>query len=241
MNARLADVALALAATCMFVVGCSVIPPEREERDRAILAAVEPCKERYAERLYNTNMMSVTQSGTVRYWYKDSQASAVDEINRCLSEATKGLRLGPWLPGRLTKAGPATVAMSRAGNDIVVPVRVNGILGSMAVRSGADFTFISTAYAKRAGIQVFPESPTTNIRSDGKSVATPYVRVRALEVGDSQVELLDVVVHDAPSLHAGVDGILGRSFLNNFKFDIDRTAQRLTLAPRPPPGGGGSP
>ena len=221
--------------------GCAPVPPERVERDRAILVAVEPCKERYAERLYNTNMMSVNQNGTVRYWYKDNQASAADEINRCLSEATKGLKLGPWLPGRLAKPGPTSVSTTIAGKDEVVSVRVNGILGTMAVRSGVDFTYVSSAYARRAGIQVLGESPTTNIRSGGKSVAAPYARVRAMEVGEVQVEALDVVVHDVASLDASVDGILGRSFLSNFKFDVDRVARRLTLEPRPAPGGGSSP
>jgi hypothetical protein len=238
MDARLS---YALAMPAFLLASCSTIPLEREERDRAILAAVQPCKERYAERLYNTNMMSVYQNGTVRYWFKGDQVGAVEEINRCLTEATKGLKVGPWLTGRLTKSGPTHVATTRAGNEILVPVRVNGILGTMALRSGADFTFISPAYAKRSAVQVLAESPTTTITSGGKSFPVPYARVRAIEVGDAQVEALDVAVHDATSLPEGVDGILGKSFLNNFKMDMDRPAQRLTLGPRPAPGGGGSP
>lgn len=224
-------IALAVLGIAASLTGCAV-PPERAERDRAILAAVQPCKERYAERLYHADMMSVNQNGTVRYWYKGDQAGAADEINSCLSAATKGLRLGPWLSGRLTKSGPTHVATTRVGNEILVPVRVNGILGTMALRSGADFTFISSAYAQRAGIQVVAESPSTTISSGGKSVPVPYARVRAIEVGDVQVEALDVAVHEMAALPADVDGILGRSFLNNFKMEIDRPAQRLTLGPR---------
>lgn len=232
--------AFALAGIAPFLAGCAVVPPERVERDRVILAAVQPCKERYAERLYNPNMMSVRPNGRVRYWYKGDQVAASYEIDQCLSEATKGLRLGPWLPGRLAKPGPANVTISMAGKDVVVPVRVNGILGTMAVRGGVDFTSITSAYAKRAGLLVVAESPTVRVRAGGKSIFVPYSRARAVELGDVQVEALDVAVHTVIADHPTVDGVLGKSFLGNFKMTIDRGAGRLTLEPNPMPGGGRS-
>lgn len=237
MNARLRKCAPVFGGMAVALAGCSTIPPERAERDRAILAAVQPCKERHAERLYNADMMSVNQNGTVRFWYKDGQASAVDDINRCISEATKGLRLGPWLRGRAVKTGPTSVSMSAVGGDLVVPVRVNGILGTMAVRRNVDFTYVTTAYAKRAGLQTFAESPTIRIRRGSESMLVPFARVRALEVGEAQVEALDVVVYEPEPNALAADGILGRSFLHNFEMAMDRGAGRLTLAPYVPKGG----
>jgi hypothetical protein len=225
------------ALIAAFLTGCRSMPPERVERDRVILAAVQPCKERYAERLYNTNMMSVYPNGTVRFWYKGDLPRAADDIQGCINEHTKGLKLGPHLPGRLVKPGPADVPITAIGKEVVVPVRINGILGAMAVRTGADFTFVSPGYAKRAGVQVIAESPTTRVTSAGKSSQAPYARVRALEVGNAQVEALDVVIFEAANLDASVDGILGKNFLSHFKVDINRAEQRVTLAPPAPKGG----
>lgn len=220
-----------LTTAIVAIAGCASYPPERQQRDLAILAAVKPCKERYAERLYNVDMMSVYPNGTVRFWYKGDLPSAADDISRCLFDHTKDLKLGPWLPGRLVKAGPATVTTTLAAKDIVISVRLNGISGRMAVRTGADFTFVSQGYARRADLRVVSESPTTNIRSAGKTVAVPYARARVLEVGDAQVEALDVVVYEALTIDPSVDGILGRSFLSLFKIDIDRVNSRITLEP----------
>jgi hypothetical protein len=211
------------------LAGCVTIPPERVERDRVILAAAQPCKERYLERLYNAEMMSVTKDGTVRFWYKGNQVSAAEDIRRCLSEATKGLKLGPWLPGRLTKAGPASVPISTAGKDITVAVRVNGILGTMVVRASADFTFLTFAYAQRAGLQIAGESPTIWIRSGGQSIAAPYVRARAVEVGDAQVEAVNVVLYQQVRDLPDADGVLGKPFLSHFKMTVDRANGRMAL------------
>jgi hypothetical protein len=52
------------------------MPPERVERDRAVLAAIEPCKQRYADLLFNVNMMSVDQDGRVRYWHRGDRPVA---------------------------------------------------------------------------------------------------------------------------------------------------------------------
>ena len=228
---QLVQMSSGFALAVGILAGCSSMPPERIERDRVIMAAVQPCKERYAERLYNTNMMSVYPNGTVRFFYKGDLLSAADDITRCINEQTKGLRLGPYLPGRLVKPGPANVPITAIGKEVVVPVRINGILGAMAVRPGAEFTFVTPGYAKRAGVQVVAESPTTLIASGGKSSPAPYARARVLEVGDAQVEALDVVIYEASNLDASADGILGKNFLSHFKLDIDRTAQRVTLAP----------
>ena len=214
-----------------FVAGCAQIPPERAERDRAILAAIQPCKERHASDLYNTNMMSVNPNGRVRYWYKGDRVGASYEIDQCLREATKGLKLGPSLPGRLAKPGPANVSISTIGKEVAVAVRVNGILGTMAVRAGSEYTFLTSAYAKRADVQIVAESPLIAVRIEGQAKLTPYARARAIEVGDAQVEALDVVVYEQVSGLPAADGVLGKSFLSNFKMNIDRPNGRLTLEP----------
>jgi hypothetical protein len=223
--------ARALLTASLLLAGCTSVPPERIERDRVILAAIQPCKERHAERLYNTDMMSVMPDGTVRFWYKGDNVHSADEIRQCLTETTKGLRVGPWRAGRLVRAGPAEVAGSAAGKDLLVPVRINGVPGTMVARTGADFSFVTFAYAKRAGVRVMGESPTIRVRVGGLSVFKPYARANTLEVGDARVESMDVVVYEQVTDVPSADGILGRPFFSHFKVNIDRANNRVTLEP----------
>lgn len=105
-----------------------------------------------------------------------------------------------------------------------MPVRLNGVLGAMAVRRNSDFTVVTPAYAKRAGIQI-----AAGIRVG--SISIPYARARALEVGDASVQALDIAVHESLPDHPTVDGILGKSFLSHFRMNVDRRSNRLMLEP----------
>jgi hypothetical protein len=212
----------------MGLLGCAAVPPEREERDRAVLAAVEPCRQQYPE-VFANMPMSVYPDGRVRYWYKGHAVAQSYDIDRCISEATKDLKLGPWAPGRLVRAGPASIPIRSFGGEVVAPVRVNGILGTMAVRTNSNLTYITAAYAKRVGLQIVPESPATRVRFGDTTLVIPYVRTRAVEVGDALVERLDVAVHELLPGKPEIDGVLGRSFLSHFNVTIDRTRNVLRL------------
>ena len=211
--------------------GCASYPPERVERDQLILAAVQPCKERYAHQLYNANLMSVNQDGVVRYWVRDTRAGDVDDINACLAEAQKGLKFGPFLPGKLVKAGPASVSITVADKQTLVPVRVNGIPGTMALSTRSELTSMTAAYAARAGVRLVAESPSARVATGGKVIVAPYARASSLEVGDASVERLDIAVYQQLPDHPAADGVLGNSFLSHFKMSIDRRNNRLTLEP----------
>lgn len=158
--------------------------------------------------------------------------AVVSEVQVCIAEARRGLRLGPSLPGRLAMAGPADVLITGTVQEPIVTVRLNGVLGSMAVSSNEDFTAVTTAYAKRAGLRIVDQSPQVPMRVRGALVAVPYARARALEVGEASVEALDIVVHDELPMRASVDGVLGKGFLSHFRTSIDMQGRRLKLEPR---------
>jgi hypothetical protein len=222
-------------AVVVLAAGCASYPPERVERDRLIMAAIEPCKARHNDQLFNPNMMSVNADGRVRYFYKGDQIRAPEEIGKCLDDATKGLKLGPWRDGRLGKPGPAVVPITPSGKqDLLVEVRINGAVGRLAIGTSAPLTIISPAFGERAGLRPVAESPLTHAAIGGRNVTPPYVRAGAVEVGEASVQALDIVVYDAYPAGSGVDGILCSTFLSNFKLDIDRKANRLTLEGRQP-------
>src|SRR5262245_24139712 len=225
--------ALALLPLVAGLAGCATTAPEREQSDRVLLAAVEACWKRYSDLLSNPNLVSVQQDGGLRYYYRgDRPIGQTYEFERCLTEARKGLKTGPAAPGRLAKPGPANVFISTKGKDVLAPVRINGVLGTMVVRDSTEMTFVTADYAKRAGLRVVTESPTVAVRREGKTVAVPYARARAVELGEAQVEALDIAVHEVLSEQSPVDGVLGRSFLSHFTVSIDRRLGHLTLEPK---------
>lgn len=227
---KLARVKAALPAVIV-IAGCASVPPEREERDRLVLAALEPCKWRYSE-YFARDAVRVNQDGRVGYFYWDHLVGKVDEVNKCIAEAVKDLKAGPFAPGRLSSnAGTATLPVRISGQVVVLPVRVNGVESLMRLGTNSAVTYVKPAYAKRAGLNVVPESPTAHVRFSGKDVVVPFVRARSVEAGSASVERLDVVVHDHGVLGEKVDGVLGLSFLSLFKVNVDRADKRLTLEP----------
>jgi Aspartyl protease len=222
---------LARLAVLVTLSGCATVPPEREERDRAVLAAIDPCKQRHPE-LFGRLGVSVTQEGIVRYWYKDYLVAESYEFDRCISEMLKGAKVGPFAPGQLAaNALPTSLAVGISGAIVIVPVRVNGVEGLMRLGTNSAVTYVKPAYAKRAGLEVAAESPKAHVRFSDQNLVVPFVRAKQVQVGSVSVERLDIVVHDHPGLAAKIEGVLGASFLSRFKVAIDRSANRLTLEP----------
>jgi hypothetical protein len=156
----------------------------------------------------------------------------MDEVNKCIAEAVKDLKVGPFAPGQLAaNAATATLPVGISGQVVVVPVRLNGVDGLMQLAANSAVTYVRPNYAKRAGLNVVAESPTAHVRFSGKNVVAPFVRARSVEVGSASVERLDVVVHDHAGLNEKIDGVLGASFLGRFKVRIDYARRRLTLEP----------
>ena len=228
-NRKTLELGLRGLAALTVLGGCAAVPPEREERDRMIIAASKPCTEKYSYILLGP--IQVNPNGGVSFWYNDQFGTSANELLTCVTDATKELRRGPYKPGELARPGPARVPVTAERGEVLAPVRVNGTLGTMAVDRSAAITTLTPAFAKRIGLNIVAESPTTYVTLGGKLVEIPYARVRALEVGDASVGTLDVAVYEVSSGRATVDGVLGRTFLDHFRMDVDPRNNELTLGP----------
>lgn len=187
--------------------------------------------------LYNTNMISVNADGIVRYWVRDNRLQASYEIDQCIKDTIKDLRLGPWRPARIAKSASTSVQVTVSDRAVLVPVRINGVIGTMLLATNSGLTSVTPDYARRAGVNLVSESPSTYVRVGDKTVLMPYARTRSLEVGDVLVEALDVAVHQGPANVPQNDGVLGANVLNQFETNFDRWNNRLTLSPLPQSGG----
>ena len=99
------------------------------------------------------------------------------------------------------------------GAGCSVDVRVGSASMRMVVDTGADLTILSRKAARRAGIRLDRESPLIFIRGvNGMSVAA----LASVKIRVGTFEEQDVLVAVVPEL--GMDGLLGMTFLERFKF-----------------------
>ncbi len=220
------------ATLVLLAAGCAQppIPPERAERDRAIMSAIEPCKRQYP----SMRDVEVDEHGMMWAETRSNSRLEWDGFKLCVQKALKTAAVSkPFGAGRLAStAAPATVAIEPAGTLGLVPALVNGAAATLLLDTGASLTIIRPALAKRAGIELAPGAPKIlGAVVGGQRVSIPFVRVRSVSVGAASVEGIDVGVFEALPHAPDVDGILGGNFLNHFKVTIDRQGRRVTLEP----------
>jgi hypothetical protein len=218
---------LATFALAAVVVACAV-PPERTERERALRAAIEPCLERYP----SVKLTGIDDYGQV--YGRAPEHENIEGFEQCSREeiARAGLfRIGT---GKLARnASATTVPIRNAYSAFLVPVRINGVIATLVLDTGASQTLIKPELARRAGLE--PGYGAPMIRGNvvgGRRVAVPLVRARSVSVGEAAVEDLDVGIYDALPGRPDVDGLLGATFLHHFKFTVDRKNLQLVLEPQ---------
>jgi hypothetical protein len=124
---------------------------------------------------------------------------------------------------------PGLVVPFTGGAPVVVEARVNGVLLSLLLDTGAERTVIAPAALARTGIDPALGSPIRISGVTGSAAAT-LVAVPLLEVAGARVGPLSVIVHAMPS--DSLDGLLGRDVLDAFTVTFDAAAGRVTLLPR---------
>ena len=212
--------ALALVSAC-------ATPPERTEREQALRAALAPCLQRYP---------TVKLAGIDEYGQVYARAPEHDDIGgfeQCAKQEIQRAGLHRLGSGKLADgAKPSTVAIRQLHSTFLVPVKINGISATLVLDTGATQTLLKPEVASRAGLEVSSGAPM--VRGNvvgGRRLAVPLVRARSVSVGDANVEDIDVGVYDALPGRPGVDGLLGATFLQHFKFTVDRKNLQLILEP----------
>jgi aspartyl protease family protein len=129
-----------------------------------------------------------------------------------------------------------TVPVTRVGRSLVVQVRINGLREArLIVDTGADITVLSSDIARDLGLNGSGRSTSMTLNTVGGSVRADVVRVESLGVGTAEVKNVAVAVHDLPDAQAGVDGLLGLTFLDRFLVTLDAQKGELHLRQRESP------
>lgn len=138
------------------------------------------------------------------------------------------------LAGAAPRAPTATavgVPIVRRGDAIFVHGRVNEQVETLfLVDTGATLCVLTKATADRLGLTASPVSTLVTVQSASGSFKAPLIQVDLIQIGDAEVRSVDAIIHDVPNLPPAVDGLLGMSFLNQFKVEIDQEEGVMLLS-----------
>jgi clan AA aspartic protease (TIGR02281 family) len=119
--------------------------------------------------------------------------------------------------------------------DIPIVLRRVGIHGPSGVReidvildTGAVYTVIAWDVAKDIGYDPAVSKRRTPIVTANGVIEVPLITVERIQVAELRAKAADVVCLDIPEI-AGIEGLLGLSFLRHFRTLIDYTTRVLEI------------
>jgi clan AA aspartic protease (TIGR02281 family) len=122
-------------------------------------------------------------------------------------------------------------AISRPNHVVTLQAAVNGVQGNFVLDTGATFVALKSSFAKKAKVDVDPDSniklSTANGFVDAKGGLAKSIQLRSLQAADVSV----VVQADTQGLYGpNIDGLLGMSFLSRFNVVMDGKTVKVKRA-----------
>jgi hypothetical protein len=183
-------------------------------------------------------MISSLAWGEIYYWVDDQgtqhYTTGLENIPEPYRVKAQQLSLptSPPVPPERTSITPQKKLVKipfNPGSPVLVSAKINGVGPiSLILDTGADRTLVRLSAFGRLGVSL--ENATGVLLSGvtGKTYGDA-VWVDSVEVGESKVGPLFIIVHDADL--KGADGLLGRDFLSHFNVTIDSKERVVTLSP----------
>lgn len=122
-----------------------------------------------------------------------------------------------------------TVPFQRRGTAILLPGLINGQdIGAFLLDTGATFISLSKAVAQRLGVRS-AGSGTVHLATAGGVIEAPFTVLEEVNVGGAVARYVPAVIHDIPGLPSNVAGLLGMSFLERFRVNLDIASGSIIL------------
>lgn len=120
------------------------------------------------------------------------------------------------------------VPFQTRGASVLVPARINGQqIGYFILDTGATFTTISQLVADTVGIA--SSGGTVRLATASGVIQAPLTLLEEVDVGGAVARHVPAVIHDLPNAPPTIVGLLGLSFLERFRVNLDLTSGLLTL------------
>lgn len=115
------------------------------------------------------------------------------------------------------------VPIIQQGGAIFVRGQVNGQGETLfLVDTGATYCVLTKAAADRHGLAAGPVLTMVKLTTASGTIEVPLIQVDLIQIGGAEARSVEAVIHDMPEFPSAVAGLLGLSFLNQFKVEIDR-------------------
>jgi len=175
-----------------------------------------------------------------RAWYLAESYRMLGDTPAAAHVYRQILRMTPQSPlgiasrQALDLLGEPTVAVvsmpiQRRGTSILVPARVNGqSVGVFILDTGATYTSLNTALARQLGVSTVGTS-TVRLATANGTIQAPLALLDEVDIGGAVARHVPTVVHDLPGMPPGIVGLLGMSFLERFRVNLDISSGLLTL------------
>ena len=110
---------------------------------------------------------------------------------------------------------------------MLLPATVNGQpIGYFILDTGATYTSISRSLASRLGVT---GTGSVSLRTASGVIQAPLALLDEVDVGGATARHVPAVVHDLPNAPPAIAGLLGLSFLERFRMNLDMTSGILIL------------
>jgi clan AA aspartic protease (TIGR02281 family) len=116
-----------------------------------------------------------------------------------------------------------------SGGNFFVDVILNGrVKAHLMLDTGASFITLSEEIGQKLGVFNSGASAEMPFNTAGGEEWMPLVALQTVNAGSAQSQLVEASI----AKHIkDIDGLLGMSFLGDYRFEIDRTNKSLTLKP----------
>jgi clan AA aspartic protease (TIGR02281 family) len=134
------------------------------------------------------------------------------------------------LPGAVSKNQEIQIPLIPvSGGNFLVDTILNGrIKARLMLDTGASLITLTEEIGRKLGISKYADSAELPFNTAGGEEWMPLVALETVTIGVAQTKLVEASIN---SHIKNIDGLLGMSFLGDFRFEIDRTNKRLTLKP----------
>lgn len=175
-----------------------------------------------------------------RWWYLAESYRMLGDAPGAAHIYRQILQLAPQTPFAVSarqalevmgEPGTSTVQVpiQRRGGSAVVSARVNGeAVGALILDTGASYTSLSTAVATRLGISSSGNA-TVRLATASGVIQAPLALLDEVDIGGAVARHVPVVIHDLPGVPSNVVGLLGMSFLERFRVNLDVGSGFLVL------------
>jgi len=120
--------------------------------------------------------------------------------------------------------------MAGSENHFFVEVVINGRgKARLLLDTGASMITLSQNAASRLGLN-YMDAPKITFSTAGGMVEMPLIALDSVAVEGASASLVETAINPM-DMGQDIDGLLGMSFLSNFKFEIDQIHARLVLRP----------